>query len=111
VRGGRRSSVAGSCLRVISGTPTLPTTLKRRRCLGAWSVDLREHRPYAETACFAPCVVCDKEGASEQELEEQLLQDKFARCGIVGEELSQGSVDHPGDGPPPGPGQLVCRVV
>jgi hypothetical protein len=69
-------------------------------------VDLREHRPYGEISCFAPCVIYDREGASEEELEEQQLLDKFGHCSIAGEELSEGSQNHPEEGgrPPEGGG-------
>jgi hypothetical protein len=70
------------------------------------TVDLQEHHPYAEIACFATYVICDKEGASEEELEEQLLLDKFGHCSIAREELPEGSGNHleKGGGPPEGGG-------
>jgi hypothetical protein len=62
------------------------------------AVDLREHRPYKEVACLAPCVIYDKESASEEEPEDQPLQDQSSSGGKGRGELSPGSVGHHGEG-------------
>jgi hypothetical protein len=114
LRGGPRCSLATGNTRrchrasglVASRTSTSPTTPAEEAALLGQTVDPREHRSYAEIACLAPCVICSKEGASEEEVEEQELRDKFGCCGIAGEELSEGSGNHPkkGGGPSEGGG-------
>jgi hypothetical protein len=99
LRGGRHSSVIGSAR---SGRQKGP----EKAALLGHTVDLREHRPYAEISCFAPCAICDKAGASKKELEEQLLLDRIGHHSIGDEGLFEGSRDEleEGGGPPEGGG-------
>jgi hypothetical protein len=75
-----------------------------RAALLGWTVDPRQNRPYTEIACFAPCVIYDKEGASEEEVEERPVQDKAGHCGATGEKVLEGTKSHleKGGGPSEG---------
>jgi hypothetical protein len=62
------------------------------------TVDPLEHRPYMETTCLAPCVICKKQSAREEEPREQPLQGQSSSDGGCCGELSQGSVGYHGEG-------------
>jgi hypothetical protein len=70
------------------------------------AVDLREHRPYTEVACLAPCVIYDKESVSEEEPGEQPLQDPSSSGGKGCEELLQDSVGRRREGGGPSKGGI-----